>query len=406
MDESKTTETQGSIATPTGAGRTGARNQAATLTALFIAGIATFVTLYATQPILPQFRRLFRASELLVSLTVSAPGLAVAVMAPLVGLLSDAMGRKRVIVAAMLGLASVTTLSSTAANLGQLIVWRFLQGCFIPGIIAVAMAYITEESPPRSVGPTMATYVTGTIVGGFGGRFIAGLTVARWDWHGVFVILGLITLAGALTTWWLLPRSTKFVSQQKVAPALRSMGMHLRNSRLLATYAVGFNVLFCLVGTFTYVTFYLADEPFFLGPAALGSLFAVYLIGVVITPFAGHFMNRVGFRRALMGAVGMSATGMLLTLSPSVPVIIAGLALEASGVFVCQSTAASHVGRAALEARSSAAGLYVSFYYLGGSAGSIVPGFFWSHAGWPGCVALILCMQCFTILIAYKFWQD
>ena len=266
----KTTETHGSITTPTKAGKTTVRDQAGTLTALFIAGIATFVNLYATQPLLPQFRQFFRASELLVSLTVSAPVLAVAVMAPLIGLLSDAVGRKRVIVAAMLGLALVTTLSSTAANLGQLIIWRFLQGCFIPGIIAVAMAYITEESPPRLTGSTMATYVTGTIVGGFGGRFIAGLSVARWDWHAAFAILGVVTLTGALATWWLLPRSTNFVRQRKVAAALRSMGMHLRNPKLVATYAVGFNVLFCLVGTFTYVSFYLADRPFFFGPAALG----------------------------------------------------------------------------------------------------------------------------------------
>ena len=335
MDESETGEILSSITTLPEGGRTGVRNQAGTLTALFIAGIATFVTLYATQPLLPQFRHLFRASELLVSLTVSAPVLAVAVMAPLIGLFSDAMGRKGVIVPAMLGLALVTALSSTAASLGQLIVWRFLTGCFIPGIIAVAMAYITEESPPGLVGSTMATYVTGTVIGGFGGRFIAGLCVARWDWHAAFAILGVVTLIGALATWWLLPRSTRFVRRHKGDAPLRSMAMHLYNPKLVATYAVGFSVLFCLVGTFTYVSFYLADGPFFLGPAALGSIFAVYLIGVVITPLAGHLMDRIGFRRALMGAVGMSAAGMLLTLSPSVSVIIAGLA--ARGLWrICQ----------------------------------------------------------------------
>ena len=107
-----------------------------------------------------------------------------------------------------------------------------------------------------------------------------------------------------------------------------------------------------------------------------------------------------------MWAVGISAIGMSLTLIHSVPVIIAGLALEASGVFTCQSTASSHVGKAARAAKSSAAGLYVSFYYLGGFIGSILPGFFWKQAGWPGCVAIILCIQGLTILIAGKFWQD
>jgi len=383
-----------------------ARSRTATLTALFIVGVGAFANLYATQPLLPRFRESFRASELLVSLTVSAAVLAVALTAPFIGFFSDRMGRKRVIVAALLGLALATGLSATAANLGQLIVWRFLQGCFVPGIIAVTMAYIAEESPPRSVGATMATYVTGTVIGGFGGRFTAGLVAARWGWHAAFAILGAITLAGALATWWLLPRATKFVPQRNVAEAFRSMRAHLRNRELLATYAVGFEVLFCIVGAFTYVSFYLADRPFFLGQAALASIFAVYLIGAAITPFAGIIMDRIGQRRTLIAAVGMSALGMSLTLIQSVPVIIAGLALEASGVFACQSAASSHVGKAALEARSSAAGLYVSFYYLGGFAGSILPGVLWKQTGWPGCVTIILCIQCLTILIAHRFWRD
>jgi MFS family permease len=169
---------------------------------------------------------------------------------------------------------------------------------------------------------------------------------------------------------------------------------------------MGFSVLSCLVGAFTYVNFYLADKPFFLGPAALASIFGVYLIGAAITPIAGHMIDRIGHRKALMGAVGMSATGMLLTLIHYVPIIIAGLALEASGVFACQSTASSHVGKAALEAKSSATGLYVSFYYLGGFVGSVLPGIVWKQAGWPGCVTIILCIQCITVLIANKFWHD
>lgn len=385
---------------------TSARSRVGVLTALFMTGFGTFVDLYVTQPLLPEFRSLFGASELLVSLTVSAPVLAVALAAPLVGLLADAVGRKRVIVAAMLGLALPTSLAATAGTLEQLIVWRFLQGFFIPGIIAVAIAYISEESPRHAVGATMATYVTGTVIGGFAGRFIAGLIATHWGWRIAFVILGTLTLASALITCWLLPRSTKFVRQRNSAAALRSMRRHLHNPQLLATYAVGFNVLFCLVGTFTYVNFYLADEPFFLGPAALALVFTVYLIGAVITPLAGHLLDRIGHRQTLMAAVGMSAAGMLLTLIHSVPVVIAGLTLEASGVFACQSASSSHVGKAAGEARSSAAGLYVALYYLGGCAGSILPGFLWEQAGWPGCVGMILGMQAIAVLIANKLWQD
>jgi predicted MFS family arabinose efflux permease len=315
------------------------------------------------------------------------------------------LGRKRVIVAAMLGLALPTALAATAGNLEQLIGWRFLQGFFTPGIIAVAMAYISEEAPQRSVGSTMATYVTGTVVGGFAGRFASGMIAARWGWRAAMVTLGVATFAGALATWWLLPRSTRFVRHTNAAASFASLREHLHNRQLLATYAVGFNVLFCLVGAFTYVNFYLADEPFLLGPASLAGIFAVYLIGAAVTPVAGRLLDRIGYRRALMGAAAVAAAGILLTLIHSVAVVIAGLALAASGAFACQSAASSHVGKAAGKARSSAAGLYVGFYYLGGCVGSILPGCLWKQTGWLGCVVIMVGMQTITARIAWKWWK-
>jgi MFS family permease len=383
-----------------------ASSRAGTLLALFATGFATFVNLYVTQPLLPRFREIFHASELLVSLTVSAPVLAVALAAPFVGILADRLGRKRVIVAAMLGLALPSILAATAGNLSQLIVWRFLQGLFIPGIIAVTMAYISEESPQGLVGTTMATYVTGTVVGGFFGRFIAGLCASHASWRTAFVYIGIITLLGCLITQWFLPRSTKFVRQKSASASFGSLRQHLHNPQLLATYIIGFNILFCQVGSFTYVNFYLADKPYLLGPAALGTIFTVYLIGAVITPGAGMLLDRIGYRKTLTIAVGTIVTGIILTLVHNLAVIIAGLSLSASGVFACQAVASSYVGKAAGKARSSAAGLYVALYYFGGTMGSILPGFFWQSAGWIGCVALVLLMQCIILLIAYHFWAE
>jgi len=132
----------------------------------------------------------------------------------------------------------------------------------------------------------------------------------------------------------------------------------------------------------------------------------VYLIGAVITPVSGVILDRIGYRRTLRIAVGIIIAGILLTLIRSLPVIIAGLTLASTGVFACQAAASSYVGKAAGRARSSAAGLYVAFYYCGGGFGSILPGLFWSQAGWVGCVAFILCMQAVILVLAGISWKD
>jgi YNFM family putative membrane transporter len=374
--------------------------------AVFLTGSGAFLNLYAPQPLLPLFRQLFHASELQASLTVSVSVLAVALVAPVTGLLADLLGRKGVILVAMLGLGLTTVMAATAGSLFQLLVWRFLQGTFIPGIIAVAMAYISEEAPAEAVGSIMATYITGGVIGGFSGRFVTGLLAPAWGWHAGFLVLGAATLLSALVISACLPRSRRFVRQRGAAASFHALGRHLLNPHLLATYAVGFNVLLSIVAMFTYVNFYLADPPFRLGPAALSSIFAVYLIGATVTPTAGRLIDVLGQRRALIGAVGLSGVGVLLTLISQVPVVIAGLTLLATGVFACQAAAASHVGKAAGHAQSSAAGLYVSFYYLGGAIGSSVPGLFWTRLGWPGCVAFVLTMQALTAGIAYFGWRD
>jgi MFS transporter, YNFM family, putative membrane transport protein len=85
----------------------------------------------------------------------------------------------------------------------------------------------------------------------------------------------------------------------------------------------------------------------------------------------------------------MMLAGLLLTLIKSLPTVIVGLAIFSSGVFVAQAAATVQTGAIAGRARSSAAGLYVTFYYLGGSLGATLTDWSWRWKKWPGCVALL-----------------
>ena len=98
--------------------------------------------------------------------------------------------------------------------------------------------------------------------------------------------------------------------------------------------------------------------------------------------------------------------GVLLTLTPSLPVVILGLALLSSGVFVAQVASSTHLRVAApAGARVKAAGRYLTCYYLGGTAGGVVPGIFWALGKWPACVAFIVFMQIVALVIALIGWR-
>ena len=53
---------------------------------------------------------------------------------------------------------------------------------------------------------------------------------------------------------------------------------HFRDRRLVATFAIGFGVLFNFIATFTYVSFHLAAPPYLFSPTLLGALFLTYLV--------------------------------------------------------------------------------------------------------------------------------
>jgi predicted MFS family arabinose efflux permease len=351
--------------------------------------MCTFLSVYCTQPLLPLFRQIFHASELEVSLTVSATILATALTAPLIGMIAECRGRKKVIVPSLFLLAVPTALAATAGSLKALILWRFAQGLFVPGIIAVMLAYVNEEWAGRGVGRAMASYVTGTVLGGFLGRFLAGIIATHWHWRMTFIALAALNVVGAIVVRAWLPLAKNFVAAEHMGQVFDHAIAHLRNPRLLANFAMGATVLFALVGCFTYANFYLAASPFRLNSAQLGSIFLVYLLGVVITPQSGRLLDRFGFRTVSAVYCAMMLGGLMLTLIESLPAVIVGLGIFSSGVFVAQAAATVQTGAIAGRARSSAAGLYVTFYYLGGSVGATLTDWFWRWKHWPGCVALL-----------------
>jgi predicted MFS family arabinose efflux permease len=354
--------------------------------------------------------QIFHASKTSVGMTVSAATLGVALAAPVFGALAERLPRKRVIVISLLGVSVPTLLAATSGSLAQLIFWRFLQGITVPGIIAVVITYIGEEWPPEQVSLIMGFYVSGTALGGLIGRFSSGILAEHFSWRVSFLVLGAASLIGAAAVAAWLPhgrnRAVHVTAPRAETGFVYQVQGLFRNRRLVATFAVGFNVLFSLVGVFTWITFHLSAAPFLLSTTALSSLFFVYLIGLAVTPAAGYLITRVGLRAGIAGAIVCAMAGVLLTLAPWLTVIIAGLALLCTGVFIAQTASSSHLRVAAPSgARVTAAGLYITCYYLGGAAGGVVPGAFWALGGWPACVGFIVAMQTIGLVIALVGWR-
>jgi len=371
-----------------------------------VAGLCNFLNLYVPQSILPTLADSFGVAPARTGLTITAPLLAVALVAPFVGTISDLLGRKRLIVSACFALVLPTLLVANAASLEAMLLWRFLQGLLLPFIFAVCVGYIGDECPGAAGVRAAGVYSMGTIFGGFAGRFIAGVVSEFADWRTAFVVIAALTVLGGTFVAIVLPRERNFRPLPGgVGAMLGTYAAHLRNRRLLATCGIGFGMLFANVALYTFVNFHLAAPPFGLTPGQLGMVFVVYLVGLVTTPVATGLVLRIGRRPTFALAIALSIAGLLLTLAPTVAAVIAGLAGVSGGLFVVQTLSLGYIAATVRHAISTAVGLYVTTFYIGGALGGIVPAGVWQAHGWPGVVALLVAVLLAMLSLAAAAWR-
>jgi predicted MFS family arabinose efflux permease len=372
--------------------------------AVFLTGFCCFINLYSPQAILPLLSIEMAVTAAGAAAVITASTFAVAMTAPFTGAAADVIGRKRIIVTAMFLVTIPTLMSALAPTLPEIVFWRFVQGLVMPPIFVVIIAYIGEEWPRAEAATAAGIYTSGASLGGFSGRFVAGIFSDIIGWRGGMMVLAAMTLAGAIAVTLLLPREKKFVRSDGFGTALKQMVRHFRNPQLIATYAVGFGVLFNFLATFTFISFRLAAAPYNLSATALGIIFVVYLLGSVLTPWTGFVITRFGRRHFMMVNFAVWALGLALTLTDPLWMILLGLALCAACGLITQATSTGYVTITAQFGRSSAVGLYVTSFYLGGSFGGALGGVVWTYGGWPAVVAMCVAMLVIMACIVFFAW--
>ena len=374
--------------------------------AVAFCAIGAFLHLYAPQAVLPMMARQYGVGSADASLIITADTLAVAATAPFTGALSDVIGRKRLIVVAMALLLIPATMTALAPTLNQVIFRRFMHGLLLPPIFAVAIAYIGDVWPPGEANGVFGLYASASAIGGFFGRFIPGMLTEYVGWRGGFLALAACSVICLAVVALLLTPERKFVRATDIGTSLRQMVAHLRNPRLLATFAVGFGVLFNFIATFTYLSFHLAAPPFNKSPAFLGSIFVVYLVGSAAALWLGRAIAWLGRRNFVLCVLGVWACGMLISLIPSVTAIVLSLVIPSTYGILTQASSTSFVASTAKTGTSAAVGLYVTSFYISGTFGGWLPALAYEAGRWPWSLALVIGMLSVMALIVTTSWKQ
>jgi YNFM family putative membrane transporter len=242
----------------------------------------------------------------------------------------------------------------------------------------------------QSIGHAMGLYISGNALGGMAGRIGSALLCSYVPWHTAIALIGVFSLLLSLVFLKSLPPSTNF-RQRPFQPSylFTSLLQHLHDPGLLCLYGLAFLAMGGFISLYNYIGFRLLAAPYNLSHYQVSLIFLVYLLGSFSSGVIGSLIHRFGRPFMIRLTLFVMLAGTLITLSGSLPAIVAGVGVFTCGFFSVHAIASSWVGRRARTAKAQASSLYLFSYYLGSSISGTVGGMFWLNYGWNGVVALI-----------------
>ena len=384
----------------------GSKSFMAILLSLFLAGFAVFSSLYCVQPMMPFLAKFFQISPTHSSFPLSFSTIALALGLLFAGLISDRFGRKPIMAISLFSTASLLLLSAFLPYWEVFLATRMMVGLAVSGVASVAMTYIGEEIAQKDVGFAMGLYISGTAIGGMGGRLIAGVLLDYISWQTATMVIGVLNLLIALVFYIALPASKHFKSYPiQFSRFIQSFKKNLSDPKLRLLFAQGFILMGCFVTVFNYMSYHLLEKPFELSQTWIGLISIAYLSGIYSSPRAANWSRKFGRDKVLIAMFTTMILGLWIMLIPSLWVILIGLLIFTFSFFAAHSTSSSWVSVQSLQYRAVGSSLYLFCYYLGSSFLGSANGLVWEKYGWLGLTLTITMVLFIGVLVALKLHQ-
>ena len=169
---------------------------------LIFASIATAlvtIDLACISVALPRMLGFFSASKIEIAWVITVYSISTAICIPLLGYLSEKVGRKKTYLIGIIGFTIFSALSGLSQNLDQILIFRTLQGAFSAPLVALSQSIIIHSFPVKERGKAISWWTLGLLVGPLIGPVLGGYLTEYYNWRWVFLInvpIGLIAFIG------------------------------------------------------------------------------------------------------------------------------------------------------------------------------------------------------------------
>ena len=365
-------------------------------------GLAVASNYYA-QPLLDTIARAFDLSASSAGFIVTAAQLGYAAGLLFLVPLGDMFERRMLIVSMTLLAAGGMLITASSQSLTMMIIGTALTGLFsVVAQILVPLA-ATLASPEKR-GKVVGTIMSGLLLGILLARTVAGLLASLGGWRTVYWVASVLMVIMALALWRGLPK-VKQENHLNYPQLLASVFSLFTRDKLLRTRAV----LGCLTFAnfsilWTSMAFLLAAPPFNYSEGVIGLFGRAGAAGALGARPAGgladkgksHMTTSAGLVLLLLSWAAIWY-GHVSVLALIVGILVLDLTVQ--GVHITNQTV---IYRVKPDARNRLTAGYMTSYFIGGAAGSLISASAWQHAGWTGVCAIGAIVAAINLLVWWR----
>ncbi len=353
--------------------------------------------MYATQPLQPLLANEFEISIVKASSFTAVIMLFLAISPIIYGYILESVKTKKVLAIASIVLF-ITNLALGFANSYELfLIIRTIEAMVIPAILTACMAILASDK--ENIKLNMSIYVASTVFGGLVGRVFSGFIAEEFGWRIVFFSLSFALLIGL----YFIKKLSFEGDANLVKPTINDITNILKDKRFIVIYSLMFTIFFVFAGLLNILPFRIKELVPNTSETQIGLLYLGYGMGILISLTIHKIVNifKKELRTIIAGTI-IFIISTLLFLSKDALFLFSMVFLFCVGMFTVHtiSTRIANSLRASQKALTS--GMYLTFYYLGGAFGSLIPSMFYDRFGWDFTIYFFVIILLITMVFVHK----
>ncbi|MDX4048775.1 MFS transporter [Aliarcobacter skirrowii] len=340
--------------------------------------IVTMSVMYATQPLQPLLATKFEVTITEASLFTAVILFFLAVAPIIYGYILEKVCAKKMLINTSIVLLITNIFLGLSNSYELFLFFRVCEALVIPAILTSLMS-ILANIDKDNIKFNMSIYVAGTVFGGLVGRVFSGFIATTFSYEYVFY-----SLSFAIFISILLIKKLNFNGEANIIkPKISDVLNILKDRRFVIVYFVMFCIFFVFSGVLNVLPFRAKELSSEFSEFQIALLYLGYGMGILVSLNSKKIVN---FFKGEINTILYATIFFIFTISSlfieDILYLFLLLFLVCIGMFTAHTVSTQLANSMQKSQKSLTSGMYLTFYYLGGATGSLVPSMIYKAFNW------------------------